>query len=184
MRWIRPFKFNESLLSLKGNVDHELISKIVEIVPKGGKILEISCGNCADSLYLKNLGYEVVATELDPNYVKNANDLGIKCIQHDTKESFPFKNGEFNLVYSRLSLHYFSDSELVKIFSEIRRISKSIVFTVKIQDDNLKTGKVIHPPKFWKELTQTFFEISNFEIHKGKLYGQDSTWLEVVASAN
>lgn len=181
---IRIDKLNESstLLGLSENVDSHLISIIKSTIPKGGSILEISCGNGEDSSELKNLGYRVKATEINKNYVQNAIKRGIDCIEHDTRESFPFGIGEFDLVYARLSLHYFTKEELIKIFSEIRRISKGVLFTVKVKDDNLKTGKLIHSEDFWKEITETFFEIKIFEIKSGKLYGENSTWLEVLAT--
>jgi len=178
----RKFNENSSLLDIKGNVDSDLISKIQKILPNGGSILEISCGNGQDSLKLLEMGYEVKATEIDQNYVQNAKKLGIDCILHDTRNPLPFNRGEFDLVYSRLSLHYFTEEELVKIFSDIRRVSRSIIFTVKTQDDKLKTGKVIYPPKFWMDIVENFFNIISFDINSGKLYGEDSTWLEVAGS--
>lgn len=44
-----------------------------------------------DSIHLQSLGYDIKCTELDPNYVKNAQDLGLDCIQHNTQDRFPFK---------------------------------------------------------------------------------------------
>jgi hypothetical protein len=71
------------LLNLTDNVDDHLISIIQKEVQPGSKILEISCGNAADSLKLQGLGYEVSCTEYNTDYVKNAQDLGLNCIQHD-----------------------------------------------------------------------------------------------------
>lgn len=177
----RKFLESSSLLGLSGNVDDHLISIIKNNVQKGGSILEISCGNCEDSVALVKLGYNVISTEIDENYVNNAIKRGINCIKHDTKDPLPFKSGEFDLTYSRLSLHYFSEEELIKIFSEIRRVSRNILFTVKVQSDKLKTGKIIHSVEFWRDMVETFFNIQIFEVKTGKLYGEESRWLEAFA---
>lgn len=116
MKWIKSYKLFESvLLGLTYNIDMNLISIIENNVPLDSNILEISCGNGADSLYLQNLGYNIKCTEFDNNYVNNARNLGLDCIKHDTRNKFPYKDGEFDLIYSRLGLHYFTESELDSI---------------------------------------------------------------------
>jgi SAM-dependent methyltransferase len=177
-------KFFESigspLLNLSDNVDAHLISVIQKEIQSGDNILEISCGNGADSLKLKDLGYEVTCTEYNSDYVENAENLGLNCIQHDTRKKFPFSNGHFDLIYSRLGLHYFSEEELLGIFSELKRIGKLILFTVKLTDD-IKTGKVILSEDKWKEIVSKFFNIKYFEIKEGELYGSQTKWIEILA---
>lgn len=176
-------KFFESigspLLNLSDNVDAHLISVIQKEVQPGAKILEISCGNAADSLKLQELGYEVTCTEYNADYVKHARDLGLDCIQHDTKKKFPFSSDEFDLIYSRLGLHYFTEEELLNIFSELRRIGKRILITVKVVDD-IKTGKVILGEDKWKEIVSRFFNIKSFEVKEGQLYGSKLKWIEIL----
>ena len=175
-------KFYESigspLLDLSNNVDQHLISQIQKSVKPPASILEISCGNGADSLQLQELGFKVTCTELNPEYVQNAKDLGLNCIQHNTKNKFPFSDKECDLVYSRLGLHYFTEEELNSIFSELQRIGKKILITVKVVDD-IKTGKVILTPDKWNEIISKFFDIKVFEIKEGELYGSQSKWIEI-----
>jgi len=167
------------LLNLSDNTDQHLIS-IIQDKLKSGSILEISCGNAADSLFLKELGYNVVCTDLNPDYVENAKNLGLDCIVHDTKNKFPFSDDQFDLIYSRLGLHYFTEDELKNILSELNRIGKSILITVKIVDD-IQTGKVILTKDKWKELISLYFDIDIFEIREGELYGSQSKWIEIFA---
>lgn len=170
------------LLDLSDNVDHHLISQIQKNVKPSASILEISCGNGSDSLYLKESGFRVTCTELNPEYVKNAKNLGLNCIQHNSKDRFPFKDKEFDLVYSRLGLHYFTEQELYDIFSELKRIGNKILITVKIVDD-IKTGKVILDSDKWKEIISNFFNINTFKIKEGELYGSQSKWIEIFAES-
>ncbi len=187
MNRIKTYKlFKESigspLLSLKDNTDSDLLNIIEDKVELGGRILEISCGNGADSLYLKELGYDVTCTEFNQDYVDNAVKIGLNCIQHDTRNKFKFNDKEFDLVYSRLGLHYFSEDELDGILTELNRISSNLLITVKIVDD-IKTGKVIFTPDIWKSLIDKFFDIEIFEIKEGILYDNQSKWIKIFAKS-
>jgi ubiquinone/menaquinone biosynthesis C-methylase UbiE len=183
MKWIKTYKLFESvLLNLENNVDNHLISIIQENLPTGSDILEISCGNAADSLYLKDLGYNVRCTEFDDNYVKNANDLGLECIKHDTRMKFTYSDNQFDLVYSRLGLHYFTEEELDSIFSELSRIGNKLLVTVKIEEDFYKTGKIILSPEKWFEIINKYYNIEIFDVKEGLLYDKKSKWIEILAN--
>lgn len=174
--------FNESiLLKLSNNIDKVLVNKIKSLIKPGSKILEISCGNGSDSLFLKNEGYDITCTELDDNYVSNANKIGLKCIKHDTSENFPFDNKEFNLTYSRLGLHYFTKEQLYNIFNEISRITDGyLIFSVKLIND-IPTGKIILSKEEWEKLVSNRFKIISSENKSGILYNDQSNWLEIIA---
>lgn len=184
MKWLKTYKsYNESqsvLLDLTDNIDHHLISKIKENVDVNSHILEISCGNGADAVELTKMGYDVTCTELNQSYVDNAIKLGLKCVHHDTKDKFPFKDDEFDLIYSRFGLHYFSEEELDIIFHELKRIGKKILITVKLVDD-IKTHKVILNSEKWNEIISKFFIIKSFDIREGVVYGSKSKWIEIFA---
>jgi len=104
------------------------------------------------------------------------------CIKHDTRNKFSYKDNEFDLVYCRLGLHYFSKEELVGIFDEINRItSDHLIFSVKIRQDDLATGKVMISKDIWDELTSKNFKILSSITYKEQLYNHESEWLEVTA---
>lgn len=173
------FENSSPLLQLTKNVDFDLIHKIQSLI-KSDTILEISCGNGADALYLSEHGFDVTATDNNSEYVDFV-DQFIDCYLHDTKNKFPFKDEQFDLVYSRLGLHYFTPQELVNIFGEISRITKKyLVYSVKLVND-IQAGKVILDEHTWLELTRDKFEILSSEVKTGLLYGNESKWLEVVA---
>lgn len=168
------------LLDLSDNVDYELIGLIESLMPNGGKILEISCGNGADALELSQRGYDISATEYNQQYADFVGQK-INCIKHDTRNKFPFTDSSFDLVYSRLGLHYFSEPELEGIFGDISRITKGyLVFTVKLVND-IQTGKTIFNKETWEDLVSNEFEIVSSEVKEGILYDNQSKWLEIVA---
>lgn len=163
-----------SLLNLTENIDKELMNKIESLLPNKGKILEISCGNGADAIDLTNKGYDVTATDNCQEYVDHVSKY-INCIKHDTRNTFPFHNKSFDLVYSRLGLHYFTKEELSKIFSEISRLTKRyLVFTAKIEQDNLNTGKIIMSKSDWEIPLSDKFNIISSEEKEGLLYDNQS----------
>jgi ubiquinone/menaquinone biosynthesis C-methylase UbiE len=182
MKYLLEFKiFENILLNLANNTDDELIGKILNLLPNGGKILEIACGNGSDSIKLKELGYDVTATDFTDDYVDYVNQY-VTCIKHDTRNEFPFHDNEFDLIYSRLGLHYFTIDELDDIFSEIFRMTKKyLVFSVKLVNDNLQTGKVILDKDKWIEIVSDKFKIKSLEVKKGLLYNNYSEWLEIIA---
>ncbi len=167
------------LLKLSDNVDYELINLIESLLPKKGTILEISCGNGADALELLKRGYVVFGTENNQQYADHVNQK-IDCIKHDTRNRFPYDDNSFDLVYSRLGLHYFTEEELKSIFEDISRITKEyLVFTVKLVND-IQTGKTIFNKETWERLVLKDFKIISSNIKEGILYDNQSKWLEMV----
>lgn len=180
MKHLKLFEaFGSPLLNLENNVDLHLTKIIKNNFDKGDSILEISCGNAADSIYLKEAGYDITCTELDDGYLKNAKENNLNCIKHNTKEKFPFSDNKFDLIYCRLGLHYFKEDELYKIFSELQRIGKNLLITIKVESDSFNTGKVIIPVEKWKNIITEYFNIKTFKVKKGLLYDKESKWLEV-----
>lgn len=179
LKYFNLFENKSPLLQLSQNVDFDLVRKFQNLI-KSGTILEISCGNGADALYLSEHGFNVTTTDNNPEYVDFVSQF-IDCRLHDTKKKFPFDDEQFDLVYSRLGLHYFTTQELKNIFAEISRITnKYLVYSVKLVND-IQTGKVILDEETWLELTSDKFEIMASEVKDGLLYGNESKWLEVVA---
>ena len=43
------------------------------------------------------------------------------------------------------------------------------------------TGKVFLDKEEWKKVVSQFFNIKNFEVKEGTLYGSPSKWLEIEA---
>ena len=172
-----------ALLKLSNNTDMDLINKIESLIKPPAKILEIACGNSSDAIYLKSVGFNITCTDENIDYVNNAIKNGLVCIKHDTTDKFPFSSKSFDLVYSRLGLHYFTEDQLYNIFDEISRIGKYVVFTVKITNDILKTGKIILTPEKWVEIVSKNFDIISRKEQEGILYDNMSNWLEIVAKS-
>lgn len=91
------------------------------------RILDLGCGQGQDSKFLAAEGHDLVATDFSgfalQQFATSAESLGIKQLQLDiAKPPYPFDDGEFDVVYAHLSLHYFDVNSTRRVFAEISRI--------------------------------------------------------------
>lgn len=114
-------------------------------------------------------------------------------------KSFPFPDNDSNVVYARLSLHYFTDKITRQIFSNIFRvlipdgyfcfICKSIEDPLSGQGTQIESdmyerdGHVRHffSKEYTKSLLQNHFRTEKIEIGDEKFYGRESAFIKVIA---
>lgn len=151
--------------------------------PTTGKILELGAGQGQDSRFFAEKGYQVISTDrseevLKLNREKIPTDLQSKIeVAHlDMEKLFPFADATFEVVYSHLSLHYFTDATTKQIMEKSSRVLKpgGIVAILansvndpeyglgtKIEDDYFENESV-RKRFFSKDTIATF--ASDFEI--------------------
>jgi ubiquinone/menaquinone biosynthesis C-methylase UbiE len=181
----------------------ELAISAAALLATPSDVLEIGCGSGADAAHFARLGHRVVATDfsdalIDSNSERFADVDGLTFVVHDTSEPLPVPDTSHNLVYARLSLHYFDDSDTRRIFDEIARVLRPkgpLVFMCKSTDDRLYgQGEVVGPDMFRSHHLRHFFseaytrdvlaarfDIETLVMRSGELYGEPSAWVEVVA---
>ena len=112
-----------------------------------------------------------------------------------------FRDSEFDGVYARLSLHYFTDDVTKSIFREICRVLKPngyLCFICKSTNDPLygkgteiekdmfeNNGHIRHffSEDYAKSLLVNDFTIEKLESGDEKFYGKDSAFVKVIAKA-
>lgn len=133
----------------------------INFFPSKGKILDVGCGQGQDSRFFAEHGYDVVGIDFSDEGIRIAKEKNASSNLHfsvqDISEKLPFENNSFDIVYSHLAIHYFSESKTKEIFSELSRILKTngiiAIFVnsindpeygtgIKIEDDYFKIGKV------------------------------------------
>lgn len=98
--------------------------------PKQGKLLDLGAGQGQDSRYFAKLGYNVTSTDVSDLALKLSKEsaekdgLDIKFIEVDIANKLPFEDNSFDIVYSHLALHYFTDEKTREVFQEIHRVLK------------------------------------------------------------
>lgn len=102
----------------------------IKYLPKRGKILDLGAGQGQDSRFFARLGYRVTSTDISSLGLqlsqKKAKEegLNIEFEELDISNKLPYENNSFDIVYSHLALHYFSDEKTRSIFAEINRVLK------------------------------------------------------------
>lgn len=168
------------------------------------KLLELGCGEGNDSIFFAQQGHQVVATDFSNVVIEqnqnNSNNPNVKFDILDMRKPFAFDDNRFDVIYARLSLHYFSDVITRRLFNEISRVLKphgSIYFMCKSTTDSLygkgtkieqdiyeNDGHVRH--FFSEKYAQAICHDAGLSIEKVAtgnelIYGRRSSFIKVVA---
>jgi SAM-dependent methyltransferase len=101
------------------------------------KMLELGCGQGRDALFFASKGIEVSALDYSNvaidgliEHAKEKNLLSnIRASAYDVKSMIPFKNEEFDTVYSHMFFNmYFKWENLKYMFQEVKRVLKDNAF--------------------------------------------------------
>lgn len=145
----------------------------IHYFPKTGKILDLGAGQGQDSRYFASHGYTVVSTDLEESaLVESADKLPDKLkskmiIQRvDLRQPLPFQDGEFDVVYAHLSLHYFDIEMTYQILNQITRVLKPggllAFFVNSTTDPEYGTGRQLEPDFFQIDKTsKRYFSVAS-----------------------
>jgi SAM-dependent methyltransferase len=133
----------------KPNIFAELVK---DYLPEHGIMLDLGAGLGQDSAFFAELGYKVIATDLNIDKLASLADEKFITQAVDLRENLPFADESFDIVYAHLSLHYFDTVTTEAIFEEIYRILKPggvlAFFTNSTDDPEYKTGNEIETDYF------------------------------------
>jgi ubiquinone/menaquinone biosynthesis C-methylase UbiE len=169
---------------------------------KKASVLDLCSGKGADSIFFHNKGLKVTSVDYSNEAIRQFNEtqkryeIFISSFVKDITEPLPFGDENFDYVYTRLGLYYFTDEELKKILPEIRRVLKSeglLIFQVKSTNDKEygkgkeiekdmfedETGYVRH--YFSKEYTEELLKEFTIVMIEERKAENGGAYLEVVA---
>ena len=86
------------------------------------RVLEIGSGNGTMCFVLKKLGYSVIGTEVNQDYIRRAKDLFAVDLVSVSEEQLPFETASFDAVVSFDVFEHIPDSK--KHLSEVYRVLK------------------------------------------------------------
>lgn len=119
------------------------------------EILDLGCGNGADTLYLTERKYKVVSCDFSKEALLNIKSQipNSKTKYLNMKEKFPFKDNSFSVIIADLSLHYFDEDTTIQIMNEIKRILNKGGFLLA----RVVSVENIQGINIGKELEQNFY---------------------------
>lgn len=101
------------------------IDNYKEYLSLNGKCLDLGCGIVQFSKKLIEYGYNVISADISDTALNRVKEFNNNVVKLDMREKLPFSDGEFDLVFANLSIHYFSDEDTKKLFLDIKRILKN-----------------------------------------------------------
>lgn len=124
--------------------------------PRASRLLEIGCGVGSESKLFADNGHNVLATDIsevviaqNKEYYK---DSLVEFTVLDIARPLPFDDGAFQVIFSHLALHYYSDTVTRAIFSELRRVLETdgiLAFACKsINDSKYGIGEALEKDMF------------------------------------
>jgi SAM-dependent methyltransferase len=134
-----------------------LARECASLIPAGASLLELGCGPGHDARYFAALGHTVLATDFSEdaiaaNHSQPDNPPNLQFARVDTVQPLPFDDHAFDVVYTRLSLHYFTDRVTRAVFREIHRVLTPdglLCFLCKSEQDPLYgKGRQLEPDMF------------------------------------
>ncbi len=178
--------------------------EVIKNISPGSKILELGCGAGNDSVYFANNGHFVTATDFSNVVIVENSNLyvdvkNLKFQVLDISKEFSIKDNSYDVIYARLSLHYFTNSTTQQIFNEIYRVLKpegKICFMCKSVKDSIygegieieknmfeRKGHIRHffSEEYIHNLLKNKFEIEMMKNDTKKLYERQSAFVKVIA---
>jgi ubiquinone/menaquinone biosynthesis C-methylase UbiE len=167
-------------------------------------ILELGCGEGNDSIYFAEQGHTILATDFSTVAIEQ-NDKrwthpNLTFRVQDISKPLQFDDASFDVVYARLSLHYFTNDTTTDIFREITRVLKPgglLCFMCKSTDDHIYgqgdkiendmyelNGHIRHffsPEYVLKLLEETGINQEHVETGEEKIYDRQSAFIKVIA---
>ena len=161
-----------------------------------GRMLDLGCGNGADTRYLLERDYNVISCDFADNALENVKrfvkNSSIKKV--DMTKELPFEDGSFGVVVADLSLHYFDFKTTKKIIAEIQRVlnSRGVLFARVVSSGNYQNpvkeiGYEIEKNYYWegeyakrlfnKEDVEKFFGVfSNLQYEENEMTRDDEEY--------
>ena len=90
-----------------------------------GKCLELGCGIGQYSKRLMEYGYKVISTDISDIALNEVKKFNKHIEKVDMSQPLKYDDNQFDLVFSSLAIHYFSEEKTFGLVNEIYRILKN-----------------------------------------------------------
>ena len=154
-RWDRAYRDEREWADQ--SVPSLLAREVATRLAASARVLELGCGNGRDSAFFARPGHRVSALDFSEvaiarNRARLVGQDRLTWLVADLAQPLPFVEGRFDLVYARLSLHYFPDATTRRLVAEIGRVLRPgglLGFLCKSERDPLYgQGDLVEPDMF------------------------------------
>jgi len=136
MEWEQYYK--EKPLSLERYINNIWEHKplLIEVVSSGRNILEVATGTGNLSIFLSQLGYNVVSVDNNDGVLKmaqhnSANIKGEVTFKKADAFNLPFDDDSFDVCFSQGFFEHFVDDDIRELLREPLRVSRKVVLKHK-----------------------------------------------------
>ena len=187
----------------------EFAKECIKYFPKEAKILDLGCGLGRDSIFFAQKEHKVIGIDFSKEAIKRAREnaksskiKNITFLNQDISKKLKFRDASFGVVYSHLSIHYFTDRVTEKILKEIKRVLKPKgIFCAcckSIKDPLYGKGKRIEKDmyileghirhffseEYFKEKLKGKFKMIKLWSGRTRFYIRESAFVKVIAESN
>ena len=123
-------KYFENDLYWKEHINRQLsidmrIDEYKSYFNNKGICLELGCGIGQYSKRLIEYGYKVISTDISDIALNEVKKFNQNVEKVDMSMPLKYDNNSFDLVFSSLAIHYFSEEKTAQLMSEIHRVLKN-----------------------------------------------------------
>ncbi len=93
-------------------------------LPRGGAALDLGCGIGQYTRWLMERGFSVTSGDISDIALAQVARFNPNTAKIDMRRPLPFEDGQFDLVFANLSIHYFDGATTRALLEEIKRILK------------------------------------------------------------
>lgn len=105
------YRLEKNTTRYDSNCVEPRIPVILKWIGSGKKVLDVGCYDGFYSKMIADLGNEVYGMEANSDAVKKALEKGIKVKEADLESKFPFKSGNFDIVYAGEVIEHLYDTD-------------------------------------------------------------------------
>jgi SAM-dependent methyltransferase len=182
---------------------NEFAVEVAGLLQPASRVLELGCGTGEDARYLASRGHYVLAVDHSQAAIARAKSAAgatpnLRFEVRDISLPLGQDDASFDLVYARLSLHYFSDAVTKAQFRAVHRLLTPgglLAFTCRsTTDSRYGQGVEIEPHVFDADHLRHFFSVEyaaeclddGFDVvslteERGSLYGNQSAYVKALA---
>lgn len=95
--------------------------------PAGKKALDLGCGTGAFTAALRKEGWEAQGVDIAPGMLAQAHRKGLSCALGDVLQGLALADHSFDLVSAAYVAHGLRKDDRLRMFTEMRRLSRGIV---------------------------------------------------------